>query len=140
MVKKGVIFLALLGLIIGVSCSEEKQPYRPPFLVEGKVSIFNQSGVRIRLLEFTQQRGERETTVVLNRSIISGVRYFLINQLDPGNTDIFPGGDYIIIHYIADVPNPGDPSQPLFDQTIDHTVNGVTVYYVKSGGRYTVQP
>lgn len=140
MFKRAVIFVILAGLAIGISCSEDNDPYRPVYLREGKISIFNQSGVRIRLMEFTQTRGEQEISTVLNRSMIDGLRYYFINILDGGDTDIFPGGDYITVRYIADVPNPNDPTRPLFDQTISHTVNGITVYYVKSGGRYTISP
>lgn len=138
---KRIAFLMASGLILlAVSCSQDKGPYHPPYLVSGKVSIYNQSGVRIRLMEFTQKRGDEEVTVILDRRVNSGFRYFFINQLDAGGTDIFPGGDYIEVHYVADVPYPGQPNRPLFDQTFNHTVNGVTTYYVKSGGRYTVQP
>ena len=140
MVKRVTILLLLLGLIVGISCSENNNPYDPVYLREGKISIFNQSGVRIRLMEFTQKRGEDQVSTVLNRSVSSGFRYFFINLLDGGESEMFPGGDKITIRYIADVPNPDDPTRPMFDQTIGHTINGITVYYVKSGGRYTVQP
>jgi len=140
MVKRVTILLLLLGLILGISCSENNNPYDPVYLREGKISIFNQSGVRIRLMEFTQKRGEDQVSTVLNRSVSSGFRYFFINLLDGGESEMFPGGDKITIRYIADVPNPDDPTRPMFDQTIGHTINGITVYYVKSGGRYTVQP
>ncbi|UCC78354.1 MAG: hypothetical protein JSW64_08685 [Candidatus Zixiibacteriota bacterium] len=140
MIRRVTIFAMLLGLAVGIGCSENNEPYRPVYLREGKISIFNQSGVRIRLMEFTQTRGPEEITTVLNRSLSSGLRYYFINLLDGGDTDIFPGGDYITVHYIADVPNPDDPTRPLFDQTITHTVNGITVYYVKVGGRFSVSP
>jgi hypothetical protein len=140
MVKRVTVFVLLLGLIVGISCSENNKPYDPVYLREGKISVFNQSGVRIRLMEFTQKRGEDQVSTVLNRSVSSGFRYFFINLLDGGESEMFPGGDKITIRYIADVPNPDDPTRPLFDQTIGHTINGITVYYVKSGGRYSVQP
>jgi len=140
MVKRTVISLMLAGLFICLACSENNEPFHPQYLREGKVSIFNQSGVRIRLLDFTQTRGDQQVSTVLNRSLNSGFRIFLLNMLDGGNSDIFPGGDYITVHYRSEVSNPDDPMTPLFDQTIDHTVNGVTVYYVKTGGRYGVSP
>jgi len=132
--------LILFGLLLGLGCSENNKPYDPVYLIEGKISIFNQSGVRIRMMEFTQKRGDDEVSAVLDRSLNSGFRYFFINLLDGGESDMFPGGDMITIRYIADVPNPDDPTRPLFDHTIGHIVNGVTVYYVKTGGRYSVQP
>lgn len=140
MFKRLAIFLTLAGLIICLGCSGEDKPFHPGYLREGKVSIFNQSGVRIRLLNYTQSRGDQEVGLVLNRSLNSGFRYYLLNLLDGGDTDIFPGGDYITVRYIAEVSNPDDPMTPIFDKTISHTVNGITVYYVKTGGRYTVSP
>jgi hypothetical protein len=132
--------MVLAGLVLCLSCSDNDKPFHPGVLREGKVSIYNQSGVRIRLLDFTQSRDGEEVSVVINRSLNSGFRYFLLNMLDGGDTDIFPGGDYITVRYRSEVANPDDPMTPLFDQTIDHTVNGITVYYVKTGGRYTVSP
>ncbi len=140
MVKRVTIFLVLMGLAICFGCSENNNPYDPVYLREGKISLFNQSGVRIRLMEFTQKRGDEEVSAVLDRSLGIGFRYFFNNLLDEGESDMFPGGDMITVRYIADVPNPDDPTRPLFDQTIGHTINGITVYYVKTGGRYTVQP
>lgn len=132
--------LSLFGLLLSLGCSENNNPYDPVYLREGKISIFNQSGVRIRLMEFTQKRGAEEVSAVLDRSLGIGFRYFFINLLDGGESDMFPGGDMITVRYIADVPNPDDPTRPLFDQTIGHTINGITVYYVKSGGRYSIHP
>lgn len=140
MFKRIVIFSILAGLALCLGCSENDKPFHPGYLREGKVSIFNQSGVRIRLLEYTQERGDQQVSVVLDRSLNSGFRYYLLNLLDGGNTDVFPGGDYITVRYRSEVSNPDDPLTPLFDKTISHTVNGITVYYVKTGGRYTVSP
>ena len=140
MARKFPIPAVLIVLALTLSCSHEQAPYHAPYLVEGKVSIENQSGVRIILREFTQRRGNDEVTVMLNRGVNDGFVYYFRNQIDGGNSDIFPGGDYIEVHYVAAVSYPGDPNRPLFDQTLSHTVNGITVYYVKSGGRYTVQP
>jgi len=140
MFKRVGIFLILAGMVLCLGCTGNDNPYHPGYLREGKVSIYNQSGVRIRILEFTQTRGEEQISVVLNRSINSGFRYYFLNLLDGDDSDIFPGGDYITVRYRSEVANPDDPMTPLFDQTIDHTVNGITVYYVKSGGRFSIHP
>jgi hypothetical protein len=140
MFKRVTIFLILAGLVFCLGCTGNDKPFHPGYLREGRVSIYNQSGVRIRLLDYTQARGDEEINVVLNRSLNSGFRYYLLNLLDGGDSDIFPGGDYITVRYRSEVANPDDPMTPLFDKTIDHTVNGITVYYVKTGGRYTVSP
>ena len=140
MAKRLSIIAALLVFALGFACSENNEPFNPEYKRDGKVSIFNQSGVKIRLLEFTQIRGEEQAEEVLNRTINSGFRYYLKNILDGGDSDIFKGGDVVIVHFRADVHMPGDPSQPLFENTITHSINGITEYYVKSGGRFTVQP
>ena len=140
MVKRLVILLSLFGILLGIGCSDNNNPYDPVFLREGKISLFNQSGVRIRLMEFTQKRGDEEVSAVLDRSLGTGFRYFFINLIDGGESEMFPGGDMITVHYIADVPNPDDPTRPLFENTIGHTINGITVYYVKTGGRYSIHP
>jgi hypothetical protein len=140
MFKRITIFLILAGLILCLACTGNEKPFHPGILREGRVSIFNQSGVRIRLLDYTQSRGDEEISTVLNRSINSGFRYYFINLLDGDDSDIFPGGDRITVRYRSIVSDPNDPLTPLFDHTIGHTVNGITVYYVKTGGRYTVSP
>lgn len=140
MAKKLAIIVALMGFIIGLSCSENNKQYNPEYKRDGKIGIFNESGVRIRLLEFTQVRGDQEASAVLDRTINNGFRYYLKNILDGGDSETFKGGDVVTVHFRADVSNPGDPSQPLFQNTISHTINGITDYYVKSGGRFALQP
>jgi hypothetical protein len=140
MSKRLTILFALLGIIIASGCSENNEPFNPSYKRDGKISVFNQSGVRIRLLDITQIRGEEEASAMLNRTLNSGFRYYFKNILDGGDSEIFKGGDMVIIHFRADVPNPDDPSRPLFENTISHTINGVTEYYVKTGGRYSIQP
>lgn len=123
-----------------MGCSKDDAPTSIPIVYDGKIGIHNQSGVRIRLLEFRQVRGEIEFSHFLNRPLNSGFEYFFRNMLDSGESEIFPGGDEIYIHYIADVPNPENPSGPLFDHDIGHTVNGITVYYIKAGGGFSINP
>ncbi|GEM_PF-2426970 len=133
------IFL-ILALAVFSGCSKDDSSLHAPVYYDGKISISNQSGVRIRLLEFTQTRGEQEYSYLLDRSLHSGFEFFFKNMLDGGDSDIFPGGDAVFVHYIADIPDPEYPSRPLFTHTIGHTINGVVVYYIKAGGHFSLSP
>ncbi len=139
--KLRCLAIPLIFLIPAVlGCSGDKSPTSDPVYYDGKISIRNQSGVRIRILELAQTRDGQEHSYLIGRSINTGFEYFLLNMLDGGDSEIFPGGDIVRVHYVAEAPDPENPSQPLFDIHLGHTINGITVYYIKSGGRFSLHP
>ncbi len=135
----GIILILALSGVFG--CSDgDYAPSGSPVLLDGEIIITNDAEVTIRLVEFTQIRGDLEYHGDMNVRVYSGVRYNLKNRLDPGNSIIFPGGDQIWVKFVANVPDPGNPELPLFENTVDLTVNGNAVIIVKSGGAYDVGP
>lgn len=134
--------ILLIPALFGISgCSDnENTPSGPIILHDGEITITNDAEVTIRLVEFTQIRGDLEYYGEMNVRVYSNVRYSLRNRLDSGELTIFPGGDRISVKFIADAPDPGDPELPLFENTIDLTVDGNTVIVVKSGGDYSTGP
>jgi hypothetical protein len=138
-----VIVRVLLMLpLFGVSgCSDnENTPSGPIILHDGEITITNDAEVNIRLREFTQIRGDLEYHGDMNIRVYSDMRYSLRNRLDPGESTVFPGGDQVSVRFIADAPDPGDPELPLFENTVNLTVDGNTVIVVKSGGDYSMGP
>lgn len=133
-----ILILALSGVI---GCSDgEYSPSGPSVLLDGEITITNDAGVTIRLVEFTQKRGDQEYRSDINVRVYTGVRYNLRNRLDPGQSIIFPGGDRVSVKFVAAAPDPGDPERPLFENTVGLTVDGNTLIVVKSGGEYDTGP
>ena len=132
----------LISAFFGIlGCSDsENIPSGPPVLLDGEITISNDADVTIRLVEFTQIRGDLEYHGDMNIRVYSNIRYSLRNKLDPGELIVFPGGDQVSVKFVADAPDPGDPERPLFENTVDLTVNGSTVIVVKSGGEYNIGP
>jgi hypothetical protein len=64
----------------------------------------------------------------------------LHNIIDPDGGLIFPGGDRVTVHFAAEQRDPNNPSQPLFQNSVQLTVNGSFILQVKSGGSYDVSP
>lgn len=140
-----LIVIARIWLILALSgvlgCSDnENTPSGPIILHDGEITITNDAEVNIRLREFTQIRGDLEYHGDMNVRVYSNGRYSLRNRLDPGELTVFPGGDRISVRFIADAPDPGDPERPLFENTVDLTVDGNTVIVIKSGGDYSMGP
>jgi hypothetical protein len=132
------LILAFLGIL---GCSDnENIPGGPIILHDGEITITNDAEVTIRLVEFTQIRGDLEYNGDMNARVHSNTRYSLRNKLDPGESIIFPGGDRVSVRFIADAPDPGHPELPLFENTVNLTVDGNTMIVVKSGGDYSMGP
>lgn len=131
----------ILALFCILGCSDnENTPSGPIILHDGEITITNDAEVSIRLVEFTQIRVDLNYHGDINVRVYSNGRYNLRNRLDPGETTVFPGGDRVSVRFIADVPDPGDPELPLFENTVNLTVNGNTMIVIKSGGAYSVGP
>ncbi len=135
----GIILILALSGVIGCSDGELAQN-GSPVLLDGEITITNDAQVNIRLVEFIQIRGDLEYRGDMNVRVYTNVRYNLRNRLDPGESTIFPGGDQVSVRFIADAPDPGDPELPLFENTVDLTVDGNTLIVVKSGGDYSTGP
>jgi len=134
------ILLLLFSSMFIFGCSEGDKIPTNPIYTSGNCVIFNEANVPIRLLEYSQIRGELSYNSVLNRRVNPGFSYSLINEFDGGNSDRFPARDMIIVHFIADTPDPNAPERPLFENTIDRAVNGNTTILVKTGGDFSVAP
>ncbi len=132
------LILAIFGIL---GCSDgENVPSGPPILFDGEITVSNDADVTIRLVEFEQIRGDLEYHGDMNVRVYPGIRYSLRNEIDGGESLIFPGGDQVSVKFVADVPDPGDPNRPLFENTVNLTVNGSAVIVVKSGGEYNIGP
>lgn len=133
-----LLILALFGIL---GCSDnENTPSGPTVLIAGEITITNDSEVTIRLVEFIQIRGDLEYHGDMDARVYSNIRYSLRNRLDPGESTIFPGGDRVSVRFVADAPDPGHPELPLFENTVNLTVDGNTMIVVKSGGDYSMGP
>ncbi len=132
------LILAIFGIL---GCSDgENVPSGPSILFDGEITVSNDADVTIRLVEFEQTRGDLEYHGDMNVRVYPTIRYRLRNEIDGGESLIFPGGDQVSVKFVADVPDPGDPELPLFENTVNLTVNGSTVIIVKSGGEYNIGP
>jgi hypothetical protein len=132
--------LVLVGFLF-IACShEDSGPSSPPIPTQGKILIVNQADVPIRLTDFVQVRGGHQYNGQLNYMLFAGYTYYFHNKIDPGNSDTFPGGDLLTVHYVAAVYDPGRPDQPLFEDTVHLAVDGTTIIHVKTGGSYSIDP
>ncbi len=133
-----LLILALAGIL---GCSDSGNgPSGTPVLLDGEITITNNAEVTIRLVEFTQKRGDLEYNGDMNVRVYSSVSYSLKNRLDPGESAVFPGGDRVWVKFVSNAPDPGNPELPLFENTVALTVNGNALIIVKSGGDYNVGP
>jgi hypothetical protein len=94
----------------------------------------------IRVLGYTQQRGDATVTMNLGVHLFSNQNYYLQNLIEHDMGQMFPGGDIVTVSYVADAPDPDDPTQPLFRNTVELTVNGTFFIQVKNGGLYSISP
>jgi hypothetical protein len=143
--KLRIVLPALLfGILSFISCSHKSPttPYEPVAPRHGRIFILNNSEVPIRILGYTQVRGTQRVDTQLWIHIFPGENFYLHNRIDPDNSDtqIFPGGDVLTIRYVAEAPDPDNPGQPLFRNTVELTVNGTFEIQVKSGGDYGISP
>ena len=121
-------------------CSGDNKPSAPSPLTQGKIMIYNDSQVSIRLTEFTQKRGDLEHSTVLNMTVYPNQSRKLYNLLDGGDSDIFPGGDQVEVKFQARVSDPNNPGEPLFENTVSLIINGNNTISVKNGGEYGIGP
>ena len=131
----------MLAFIPILACSKnDPAPSSPPIFYQGRVSLENSSGVTIRLVGFAQMRGQTRVERELDVHLFTGQMYYFLNLIDPNQGHIFAGGDQITVRYVADEFDPDDPSQPLFQNSVQLTVNGSLVILVKGGGEYGISP
>ena len=132
-------FVLLIGM---AACSDNDNPAptQPYQRLSGKVAISNGSNVPIVLVQYTQTRGDLEITVRLGSTLFPGYSVYLRNALDHNDSQIFAGGDRVQIEFRSAVPDPEDPGHPLFQNTVDLTVNGSQMIHVKDGGDFGISP
>ena len=138
--KRGFLFLWLpiLGLLILFACSKDNKPSGPPTYYQGGLAVANQSEVPITIVEMIQKRGTQEVHLRMGNSLHPGFSLPLHNIIDEGNSLIFPGGDKVTVQFVAEEPDPNNPGQPLFQNSVQLTINGNIVLQVKSGGHYEI--
>lgn len=134
-----LLIVLSLGLFY-FSCTDDPKPSGPPTYYQGRLSVQNESDVSIVIVDMTQRRGAQVVHKQLGNSLGPGFSLALLNIIDPDGGLIFPGGDKVTIHFAADQRDPNNPSQPLFQNSVQLTVNGSFVLQVKSGGSYDINP
>lgn len=91
-------------------------------------------------MDYTHNRGVDRASAELGIILLPAHAYYLHNLLDQGGGQMFSGGDKVSVHFISQEPNPDDPSQPLYERRVEHTINGSVIIQVKSGGDYVIRP
>ncbi len=135
--------ILLFGLILISGCSSNKtdDPVSPPPTPRnGRVSLINNSEVSIRLIGYTHVSGSESRQVQLYVHLLPGHIFYLHNLIDPDQGQLFPGGDRVTVLYMADEPDPSNPSNPLFRETVELIIDGNLIIQVKSGGEYGISP
>ena len=138
-----LILLGITNLMILVSCSPHDSsniPIGPPVQIRGRIALINESGVSIRVVGYTQTRGETQMSVNLGIHLAPGQDYYLHNLIETNMGQVFLGGDIVQVDYVAEEPDPDHPSQPLFRDSVTLTVNGTFYIQVKNGGSYSIYP
>lgn len=137
------ILTGLLMALAIISCSpndSSNMPYTPPAQVRGRIAVINESNVSIRIAGYSQVRGDSSVSINLGVHLFPNQTYYLQNLIERSMGQSFMGGDLIRVTYIADAPDPDNPSEPLFRSTIELTVNGTYYIQVKNGGVYSIYP
>lgn len=139
--KISAIGAALIAIMF-LACSgdEDTSPMGPPALFKGKISLLNNSGIPIRVLGYTQTRGTQQINVQLGIHMFPDQTLYLHDMIDGDHGLFFPGGDRIRVSYFAEAPDPDNPGQPLFSNSVELTVNGTLTIQVKSGGEFGIYP
>ncbi len=144
MIRKQIIWVfgLLLSILLLTTCSGEDKssPTGPPALLRGKISLLNNSGVSIRVLGYTQYRGQQQINVPLGIHLFPDQNLYLHDMIDGDHGQIFPGGDRVRVSFFSEAPDPDNPGQPLFSNSVELTVNGTLLIQVKNGGAYGVYP
>ncbi len=135
------ILFSIVLLCCVMACSDENQaPSGPIQRLSGKVVVSNGSNYIIQLVQYTHRRGGRQATVQLERNLNPGFSFYLRNALDNNRGEIFEGGDIVQVRFRALESDPEEPGQPLFQNTVELTVNGSQMIHVKDGGDYSISP
>ena len=138
--KQLILLVVVSGLLCVLSCAHDPKPSGPPTYYQGRLSVQNSSDVSIVIVDMTQRRGAQVVHRQLGNALGPGFSLALLNIIDPGGGLIFPGGDKVTVHFAADERDPNNPSQPLFQNSVQLTINGSFVLQVKSGGAYDINP
>jgi hypothetical protein len=135
-----LLSLAIILGILGCSKDVDRSPTGPVTRLRGKVAVANNSNLIITLVQYTHIRQDRQATVRLVRNLNPGFNFYLRNALDNNDSQIFEGGDRVLVHFRALESDPDDPGQPLFQNTVELIVNGSQMIHVKDGGDYGISP
>ncbi len=139
-----VSFTLAVVLTIAAGCSRNKPvnsvPAPPRLPQVGRISVQNNSLVSIMISGYSQVRGGQRNQIQLYVHLLPGQIFYLHNLIEPAQGQLFPGGDQVSMQYWADAPDPSNPGEPLFHNTVQLTVDGNLIIQVKSGGDYGISP
>ncbi len=137
---KRLLIFPLLAFLTVTCGTDQDNPVGPPASYKGKISVCNQSQVAVRLIDYYQIRGTQRAHAAPGVRLFSGQSVYLQNLLDSEGGQIFPAGDQVKVNVVVAVPDPQYPYQPLFQDSVNVTVNGSQVILIKNGGEYSISP
>jgi hypothetical protein len=138
--RLAILFPILLLFSVFACSNENPAPSGPVQRLRGKVAVSNGSNYIIQLVQYTHKRGDFQKTIQLGRNLNPGFSFYLRNALDSNGGDIFEGGDIVQVQFRTLENSPDEPDQPLFQNTVELTVNGSQMIHVKDGGDYSISP
>jgi hypothetical protein len=132
--------LALATLLISCSENQPTNVLPPTTPLRGHVTVTNESDVRIELTDYYHRRGSVEEDSHVAYRLSPGYSLTLRNLIDDNGGTLFEGGDIVRVKYLALEEDPENPGQPLFQNSVELTVNGSWVIQVKNGGEFGISP
>lgn len=123
--------------LIAAACQKDEST-KPTHLYDGYITFINTTNQAIVLESMTQNRGNQNASLALDRAVTAyGGRSDIENLLDGGT--IFPGGDYVTIMFRSIDYLPYEPETPRFERTVVLTINGPQNIRVKGfDGQYVI--
>ncbi|MBD3168621.1 MAG: hypothetical protein GF307_03995 [candidate division Zixibacteria bacterium] len=133
MTKRYYLFVLILIAAIGVvgAC---KKTIPPKPLSPGKVEINNESGRTVIIERYTHVRGSETDERTINRVLVNGASYNLVNLIDGTGSNIFKGGDEVEVYYKSRDTLPENPTIPYFSGKWNTRINGNKAMKLTSGG------
>jgi hypothetical protein len=135
-----ILGLAVIATLTACSGEDSTNTIGPAPKIQGRVSVTNSSIYWIEIIDYVHSRGRDSVRVEMGSELYPGYTTYLRNAIDPARGQIFEGGDNVRVRFRALEPDPGNPGQPLFQNTVDLIVNGSQTIQIKDGGEYSISP